>query len=242
MKPKRHHAPSASFGDNPVASATTRSRSRRAFGAFCRFGWAITLAACTQDPPAIERVQAIDTRQAASLGSASAPASSPASAPLKTHHEPLNRRLCDREYTAKDAPRVSLPSSKWKAGSGALWVNLWAAWCKPCVAEIPELAEWSKEGGFSLLFVSLDDDEREWKMGTQKLGIDDAQKRPPLVTSTWLEPGKGRTQFLKPLGFLDTPNLPGQALVDKDGRLRCFRSGAIENDEKVAFIELMKTL
>lgn len=207
--------------------------------------FAACFAACTNDPPPLERVQAIDTQQAASLGSASAPASTPASSPAglaPKHEEALNRRLCDREYTAKEAPKIALPSAKWKAGAGPLWVNLWAAWCKPCVAEIPELAEWSKEGNYALLFVSLDDDEREWKQGASKLGIDDPAKRPPLVTSTWLEPGKGRTTFLKPLGFLDTPNLPGHAIVDKDGRVRCFRAGAVETSEKDAFMQLMRTL
>ena len=199
---------------------------------------------CTGETRApLERVQAVETQQAASLGvAASAPASQAASARVETHQEATNRKLCDREYTAKDAPKLALPNPKWRAGPGPLWVNLWAAWCKPCVAEIPELAEWSREGGFALLFVSLDDDEREWKQGTLKLGIDDPAKRPPLATSVWLEPGKGRSTFLRPLGFLDTPNLPGQALIDKDGRVRCFRSGAIESSERAAFLGLMKTL
>lgn len=199
----------------------------------------VLLAACTEDAPQIERVQAIDTGQAASLGSA---ASAPASTPVKKHEEATNKRLCDREFTAKEGPKIALPSPKWKASAGPMWVNLWAAWCKPCVAEIPELAEWSKEGGFNMLFVSLDDDEREWKQGAAKLAIDALDKRPPLVTSTWLEPGKGRGTFLRPLGFLDVPNLPAHALVDRDGRLRCFRAGAVETSEKQAFMQLMKTL
>ena len=191
--------------------------------------------ACTTDAPTLERVQAVEGQ---------APATAPTSVPAKTHVEPQAppQKLCDREFTAKDAPKIMLPSPKWKAGAGPLWVNLWAAWCKPCVAEIPELMAWSKEGGFSMVFVSLDDDDREWKQGASKLGIDDVAKRPALVTSTWLEPGKGRTAFLKPMGFLETPNLPGQALVDRDGKLRCFRSGAVEEREKEAFLSLMKSL
>jgi thiol-disulfide isomerase/thioredoxin len=197
-----------------------------------------TQACTTEAPPAMERVQAVE---------AQAPVAAPSSVPVvtKTHVEPqpsAPQKLCDREFTAKDAPKIALPSSKWKTGSGPLWVNLWAAWCKPCVAEIPELMEWSREGHFAMVLVSLDDDEREWRQGASKLGVDDVKKRPPLVTSTWLEPGKGRTAFLKPLGFLETPNLPGQALVDRDGKLRCFRSGAVDANEKEAFLALLKSL
>jgi thiol-disulfide isomerase/thioredoxin len=39
-------------------------------------------------------------------------------------------------------------------------VNFWATWCKPCVKEFPELVKLysnSKDEGFELVFISLDD-------------------------------------------------------------------------------------
>jgi len=120
------------------------------------------------------------------------------------------------------------------------WVNLWAAWCKPCVAEIPSLIAWTEEGGFELVLVSLDDDEREWKAGAVKLGLTPGKSGH--VASRWLPSGKGRAEFLRPMGFLDTPSLPGQALADKDGRLRCFRGGAVEPEEKDSFLATLREL
>ncbi len=47
------------------------------------------------------------------------------------------------------------------AGGAWTWVNAWATWCKPCIAEMPMLVEWEEklqadvgEGG--LRFLSLD--------------------------------------------------------------------------------------
>ncbi len=201
-----------------------------------RTGLALLLLACApKQELVVERVQAIAATQASSLAAREPPASASAgAAAAPVHHEQTEKRkLCDRTYAAKEGPKITAPGH-------ATWVNLWAAWCKPCVAEIPELKAWAEAGGFHLLFVSLDDDQREWKAGVEKLGLphgEDGQ-----VRSRWLGPGKARAAFLRPLGFLDTPSLPGQALADKHGHLRCFRSGAIESDEKDAFLALIAGL
>lgn len=46
------------------------------------------------------------------------------------------------------------------AKGNVLLVNFWASWCKPCVAEFPELVKLYKnykDKGFQLVFISLDD-------------------------------------------------------------------------------------
>lgn len=35
-------------------------------------------------------------------------------------------------------------------------INFWATWCKPCIAEMPELIEVTKEQGIKSYFISLD--------------------------------------------------------------------------------------
>jgi thiol-disulfide isomerase/thioredoxin len=45
-------------------------------------------------------------------------------------------------------------------GDGAVLLNFWATWCKPCLAEMPKLADfeakWSEQG-FRILSINIDD-------------------------------------------------------------------------------------
>jgi thiol-disulfide isomerase/thioredoxin len=105
-----------------------------------------------------------------------------------------------------------------------LWLNLWATWCKPCVDEMPRLASWQKELAgkgktLDLRFVSVDEDAQA--IGTFRsahpgmpdtLHLADPAALAPLVAELGLDSGAG---------------LPIHVFVEKGGRIRCVRAGAV---------------
>ncbi|HEV3191195.1 MAG TPA: TlpA disulfide reductase family protein [Polyangiaceae bacterium] len=110
------------------------------------------------------------------------------------------------------------------------WVNLWAAWCGPCKEEMPRLLSWRDKlmragTPIQLVFVSLDDDERQLRLFLDAQPVDGVQ------TTLWLPEGSARAGWLKSLRIASAPELPQQALVGASGRLRCFIEGAVEDDD-----------
>jgi thiol-disulfide isomerase/thioredoxin len=162
---------------------------------------------------------------------------SPPSAPTRSH------ALCDGDGNAKGrslprgpashveatgAPRLddSIPT----ANGQWTWVNFWAAWCGPCKEEMPRLLGWNsrlaKAGApIHLVFVSLDDDER------QLSAFLDAQPADGVRATLWLPDGPSRASWLKSLRMGSAPELPQQALVAPSGRVRCFIDGAVEDGD-----------
>ncbi len=129
---------------------------------------------------------------------------------------------------AAGAPRLDgmLPTARGQF----TWVNFWAAWCGPCKEEMPRLLSWrdrlAKAGTpIQLVFVSLDDDERQLQLFL------DAQPSNGVQTTLWLPDGSARTSWLKSLRIASAPELPEQALVSTGGRLRCFIEGAVEDGD-----------
>lgn len=118
-----------------------------------------------------------------------------------------------------DATRIDLPA---QYAGRPLLVNLWASWCGPCIAEMPELERYAREQGGN---------------GTQVVGIalDD-----PDAVRAFLQ----RVPVTYPIA-LDTPGprdagvrlgnlrgaLPYSVLVSADGRLLKQRLGPFEPGE-----------
>ncbi len=130
-----------------------------------------------------------------------------------------------------EAPGVAALGDRMTSGGGRwTWVNLWAAWCKPCKEEIPVLRAWEAklaQAGtpINLVFLSLDDDERQAR---QFLA---GQPASGLRASWWLEEGKGRAAWLEAVRLKESPQLPVQILVDPQGAIRCVIDGAIEDSD-----------
>jgi len=74
----------------------------------------------------------------------------------------------DFTYTDKDGNEFSLASFK----GNLIYVDVWATWCGPCVAEIPSLQKLEKEyheKNITFLSVSVDTDKEAWlKMIAEK--------------------------------------------------------------------------
>jgi thiol-disulfide isomerase/thioredoxin len=127
------------------------------------------------------------------------------------------------------APGATPPPASVPFGVGKwVWVNLWAAWCKPCKEEMPRLIAWQKKLSaagvmLELAFVSIDDDERELERFLE------GQPAAGVRASYWLPEGSGRSSWLGALGLKETPDLPAHALVAPSGQVTCVIQGAVED-------------
>lgn len=89
-------------------------------------------------------------------------------------------------------------------------VNLWATWCPPCRAEMPDLNRLQREyQGRGLAVVTLSDEPRETIQGY-------AEKQPFSTTNV----------FADSLGWLDVPGRPLSVVIDRDGTIREMFVGA----------------
>jgi len=122
--------------------------------------------------------------------------------------------------------------------TGFTWVNFWAAWCVPCKEEIPRLLGFQEKlraqgVSFRVMFVSLDDDERQLVnfLGSQPAG--------GLRSTYWLHEGKEREDWLLGAGVDKDPDLPQHLLVDAKGKVRCRVRGAIEDSDFAGLSSLL---
>jgi thiol-disulfide isomerase/thioredoxin len=165
---------------------------------------------------------------------------------------PRRRALCEGDANAHGRSLSKVAASHAQApGAPALdgalparhgqwtWINFWAAWCKPCKEEIPRLLGWRDRlakgrSPVSLVFVSLDDDERQLDAFLEQ--------QPPdgLRSTLWLPDGRARTAWMTSLHMTDAPELPEHALVDPAGRVRCFIEGAVEDGDYAEIAALVR--
>jgi len=79
--------------------------------------------------------------------------------------------------TAPDFSRVSLDQSKVTLSSlrgKVVLLNFWAAWCAPCLTEIPRFVDWQREyggRGLQIVGVSMDDDETPARAAYKKYRV-----------------------------------------------------------------------
>jgi len=144
--------------------------------------------------------------------------------------------LCDRLFNESNARTLPMPKGE-KVRSGPqfgakpwTWINVWAAWCKPCKAEMPEIAAWASRvrqsgGALRVLFLSVDDDERQLRKFLSGEGAAIAGDY------LWVQEETERAGFYGNIGVGNPPTLPVQALLDPQGRLRCVRVGSITGKE-----------
>ena len=99
------------------------------------------------------------------------------------------------------------------------------------------LLEWQKklsEKGVSidLVFVSIDDDQREldrFLAGQPKDGV---------RASYWVTGEENQESFFETLGFEDTPKLPVHAFVSPQGKTSCVVEGSVEDNDYASLLKL----
>lgn len=114
-------------------------------------------------------------------------------------------------------------------GPGWRWVNVWATWCGPCVAEMPMLATWrdklvAKGVEVELLFLSVDDTRAKV---TRFEAEHPEAKGGVLIRDTTkdLEP------WLPKVGLDSGVVLPVNLFADPSNQLRCIRTGAVADHD-----------
>ena len=111
--------------------------------------------------------------------------------------------------------------------SGWQWVNVWATWCKPCIAEMPRITAQRDKlvaagKRVALTFVSTDDSDAE---------IAEFRKaHPELPASLRIAGNNQRIAWLRSLHLSDGA-IPINLFVSPAGRLRCARAGEIREQD-----------
>ncbi|MCA9493837.1 MAG: TlpA family protein disulfide reductase [Myxococcales bacterium] len=111
------------------------------------------------------------------------------------------------------------PATGWR------WVNVWATWCAPCIAEMPKLVRWRDElsaqgAPVELVLVSVDE---------QAPVMDRFLKQhPDFPPSTRLADPATLPDWLTALGLGTSAAIPLHLFVDAENRLRCVRAGELD--------------
>lgn len=90
-----------------------------------------------------------------------------------------------------------------------LYIDFWASWCNPCIAEIPHLKkiyEEYRDRGFGLIGISIDTSEASWKSALRKIDV-------PWVNLMDMTGGKESMAKYKFRG------VPYGILINKDGQI-----------------------
>jgi cytochrome c biogenesis protein CcmG, thiol:disulfide interchange protein DsbE len=134
------------------------------------------------------------------------------------------------EYAAItiDGDSVSLASQRGRV----VLLNVWATWCRPCRAEIPELRELQSEyhdRGFDVLGVSVD-------AGGSEEAVREFVTEFAMVYPIWLDPDERVSTTFR------TAGVPETFLIDRNGILRWRKLGPIERSDSTLAMAIERAL
>jgi thiol-disulfide isomerase/thioredoxin len=148
--------------------------------------------------------------------------------------------FCDVQFPGTTGPKLTVP----KLVGGELppaagtwqWINVWATWCKPCVEEMPRLAQWREKLGaagkpYELSFVSVDEDEAD--LVAFKKDHPSTPASPRLA-----EPAKQADWYVS-VGLDGGAPVPIHIFVEPTGHVRCARAGGVREQDYAAIEKLL---
>lgn len=147
--------------------------------------------------------------------------------------------FCDVHASDDSGPAFHWPElaggSAPAAAASWRWINVWATWCKPCIAEMPRLARWRDQLAAAgkrveLTFVSVDDSDAEIAAFRK-----DHPDAPP---SLRVAGNDQRTAWLRSLHLSDGA-IPIHLFVSPANRLRCARAGEVRDQDRGAVDKLI---
>lgn len=101
----------------------------------------------------------------------------------------------------------------------ARWVNVWATWCQSCVEELPMIERWRKEEGFSVLYISADEEPEA--LAAFREG------HPETPASAEMREPEQIHEWMRQLGLDAGAGLPLHVFIDPSGDLLCARAAAV---------------
>lgn len=159
-----------------------------------------------------------------------------AAAPAKIEKGP---DFCDTWTPAELAKPFGWPALDGAAPADAgnwRWIDVWATWCGPCIAEMPMLEGWQQKlaaEGVSHDFVLLSVDANANDLRKHYL------KRPEFRVSQHLAKADDLGSWFSANGVPEGTAIPLSLFVDPQGRLRCQRAGALQEHDYASVKDLL---
>lgn len=169
-----------------------------------------------------------------------APASRTDGAKVAATQGPSTDAFCDF-HVADDRgaafawPQLAAGGAAPSAPTTWRWINVWATWCKPCIAEMPRLAAWRDKlaaAGKKIELVFLSVDESDEEIAAYR------KDHPDTPVSLRVSSVAERTAWLKRLQ-IDDGAIPIQLFVSPADRLRCARAGGVRERDYDAVAKLL---
>jgi thiol-disulfide isomerase/thioredoxin len=143
--------------------------------------------------------------------------------------------FCDAHFAGDSGPALTFPPLA--TGSVApvktwRWLNIWATWCKPCIEELPRIAQWRKKLP-PLDFTLVSVDENDADIATFRKAHADTPESARLA-----DPNK-QTDWFKQLGLDAGSPIPIHVFVTPSGHVRCARAGGVREQDFAAIQHLL---
>lgn len=152
---------------------------------------------------------------------------------------------CEKRWEPGAGPELNLPANTvfnqgQIVGDGRpRWINMWATWCRPCIAEIPHILRWrdARLGNgtiFSLEMLSVDEDLNEFKSFMSR----HTELRSTRVMRMSDPTGLGA--YASSLGLGQDTTVPIHVFAGSDNRIVCVRAGGITESDLGVIRELLR--
>jgi len=144
-------------------------------------------------------------------------------------NEEKQERLTGLDYNWVLARAENEPFYFSKVRDEVVFVNFWATWCPPCVAEMPEIQSLYRKWGEKVVFMLVTNEE-------------------PAIVNAFMEKNNYKMPVffwdgVQPPGALSFRGYPTTFIISKDGRVVSRKTGAANWDSKATeriFEELLK--